>query len=221
MKKTMLLLLVTAFISIQGYSQENKGKFLVGGTVSLSLSDSDSEYTNRNYNRNSQYFSLEVPAGYFISNSFLVGIKSAYSYQISNSGWEYIDRTTEQETKNDLFSVGPFLRYYNPIISKLNFFLDLTVTYGFGKENSKSFENEVLQYENDGKLWRIYADLSPGLSYQVSNWLFFDATFGRLTYFKSHYKPNEDSENDSEDERSNFNFIFNNFSFGLSARLGK
>lgn len=35
MKRSILLLLVIAFISIQSYSQENKGKFTLGGRAML------------------------------------------------------------------------------------------------------------------------------------------------------------------------------------------
>jgi len=221
MKRSVLLMLVIAFISIQSYSQENKGKFMLGGRASLGFYDSENENSESYSNTNSQSSSIEVPVGYFVSNRFLVGLDQGYRYRKYSSESNYNDSPAERENSSYSYFVGPYVRYYTPIINKLDFFMELNATYGFGEEKTNYVKNGELQYETEGKQTGLNANFLPGLSYQISDWLFLDCTFGRLTYNQYHYKPNEESEYDREKNDSDFIFSFNSFSFGLTARLGK
>ncbi len=221
MKRSIFLLLVITIVTVQVYSQENKGKFMLGGSASLGFYDSESENSEIYSNSNSQAFSLEVPVGYFVSNRFLVGLGQGYRYRKYSSESNFNNSPAERESSSYSYLVGPFVRYYTPIINKLDFFAELNATYGFGEEKTNYINNGDLQYETDGKQTSLNANLIPGISYQVSDWLFLNCTFGRLIYNQSHYKPNEESEYDREKNDSNLIFNFNSFSFGLTARLGK
>lgn len=150
-----------------------------------------------------------------------MGIKPGYSFRNYESEANYNDTPQKRESKSNSFSIGPFVRYYTPVVNKLDLFFELNALYGYGDKKSKYTENEILQYETQGNTTAFSTNLLPGLNYKVSDWLYFDATFGRLTYSNSQYKPDEVSEYDSEDKGSDFRFYFNSFSFGLSARLGK
>lgn len=225
MNKSIVVTLVFTFIVISSFSQEQKGKFFIGGLAGISTNNNDSEGETDYRSSSNTNRSLDVPFGYFVSNMFLIGIIPGYEKHIYTSEYRNHYGDGKSESSNQQFTIGPFVRGYFKISDKVYFFLDWNAIFGFGKESST---NTRLNYsgndyvtETNGKVSSLSTGIYPGVSIQLSRWLFIDASIGRLGYDYLKYEPDSKSNSDEEIMSNSFAFSFNSFKFGLSAKLGK
>lgn len=228
MKKSPIIICVIIILfSINAIGQpQQKGKFFIGGLAGFSINNTDSEGVSDYRKYTGKRLNIGIPFGYFVSNTFLVGILSGYEQYTRSSKGKYSQYYSENELNSNQFTIGPFVRSYFKISEKVNFFMDLNAIVGFGKESSSYFSKQDYEENGDfrkseGKLLSFSTGIYPGISIQMSKWLFLDVGVGRLAYDYRKYTPDTKSDTDQEDMNDSFAFSFNSFKFGLSAKLGK
>jgi len=107
-------------ISAVGFSQINKGQWLVGGSAGLELS----KYGNQDESKTTTV-NVSPDAGYFFINNFAGGARVTFQ--------SVKEKSEENATTSFLFA--PFVRYYFlPAARKVNIFGD--ASYGFGSMKS-------------------------------------------------------------------------------------
>ncbi|MCD4731143.1 MAG: PorT family protein [Bacteroidales bacterium] len=225
MKKSPILLSIIILFTLNCMAQQQKGKFFIGGLAGISTNNNDSQGETDYRNTSNTLWNINVSFGYFVSNTFLVGLSTGYIRQIYTSDYHNNYGDGNRESNNHQFAIGPFIREYFKISDKVNFFLEWDATVGFGKESStdsrQNYPGELYVTETNGKVTSFSTGIYPGVSIKLSKWLFIDANIGRLGYDYSKYKPDSKSNSDEETMSNSFAFTFNTFRFGLSAKLGK
>lgn len=224
MNKSSILLGFIILFSINCFAQQQKGKFFIGALAEINFyndeSDGDSDYRISNSKR----WNTGVPFGFFVSDNILIGLIPSFSRYNYTSEYKNSYFSGNSDRESIQYFIGPFVRGYINISEKVDFFVDLKATLGFGSESyySRSYStNSENIIRTNGKLTSFSSGIYPGISIQLSKWLFVDATVGRLGFNLNKYKPDNKSNSDEESKYGSFAFDFNTFKFGLSAKLGK
>ncbi len=123
MKKIIITVLLLAIVKI-GFSQFEQGNILLSGQSSFGFSSEKSKFDGNDVSKQTS-FSLTPAAGYFVVDNLAVGLL----LNVSSSKTE--SETSDAESKNSTFTVGPFVRYY--LQQKIFFQGDL----GFGSTKSE------------------------------------------------------------------------------------
>ncbi|RLC55656.1 MAG: hypothetical protein DRH89_07260 [Candidatus Cloacimonadota bacterium] len=100
----------------------------------------------------------------------------------------------------------------------------MNAKFGIGKETTSSTQsnfNDPIIRETEGKVRSFSTGIYPGVSIQLSKWLYMDASIGRLAYDYNKYEPDDISNSDEQRKSESFGFAINYFTFGLSTRLGR
>lgn len=227
MKKSPIIICVIIILfSIDSFAQApQKGKFFIGGMSGITTNNNDTQGETDYRNSSSTVWNINVPFGYFVSNALLVGLIPGYEKYNYTSEYHnnYGDGKTERS--NHQYVIGPFVRGYVKISDKVNFYLEWDAIFGFGKESSTDsrpyYPGDGYFTETNGKVSSLSTGIYPGVSIQLSRWLFIDASIGRLGYDYIKYEPDNKSNSDEEIMSNSFAFNFNTFRFGLSAKIGK
>ncbi|WP_299441670.1 hypothetical protein [uncultured Aquimarina sp.] len=228
MKTTLLLMIALAALSAT-YAQENKtfgfekGDFIISGTMSYSNQNSDSFRSNidgstswsdsKGYNFN---FIPEV--GYFISPSFMTGIKLGY---ISFKNQSYSDSGFESYSKGNGYSTSLFGRYYFSAQKRISLFIELDA--GYSKISSDSEVRTSLSNlnigKNDNTNYSVAA--SPGINLFINKNLSLTSRIGKLSYahIKDTYSNSEGDTSVNRRNGFNANINLNNFYFGVLYRI--
>lgn len=127
MKKYYFTSVLLVFVCT-GFSQTQKGSWLLGGNIEFS---SISSKENGNSGPTSTVFQFNPKAGLFVVNNFAVILNTTYT---SLSGDNFSDHN---------LSIGPAVRYYFPGSDKLKFF----VGAGMGFGSSSETHNTSYQFE--------------------------------------------------------------------------
>ncbi len=214
MKKLIAIFCLITIIGLNAMSQDLKGKVMLSATMGGSIYNTETVDVRTG---ESKSFTFSIPAGYFISNKFAVGLVGSYSYQYyENKSYDY---KYESNRKSNSFLVGPFVRSYFPISEKLLVFIHLETLYGKQNTEYQDFYNSNPPENTTEKKNLFNATLYPGLSYKVSNKVLLEAGFARFNYSSSDGDiTNNDGEKDSKNS-SSFNFMVNYISFGLTLVL--
>jgi hypothetical protein len=118
---TTLLAMLLIGLSLTGFSQINKGQWLIGGSADFNTYKYGShKITN---------LAIAADGGYFFINRLAGGIRAGYDANYS--------RRDVYKAQNTFVQVFPFIRYY--LLSpeqKINFFVDGGYGYSWGKYKS-------------------------------------------------------------------------------------
>ena len=131
-------------------AQTNKDNFMVGASSSLSLVGGGSELMGLGFSTlkfksdrsgfeesdadKQVSFNLSPQIGYFVADNFAVGL----DLNVATS--KYTDGVSDDESTQNLFAAGPFVRYYIPASTVLPF---VQVGGAFGRINTK-FDNSFI-----------------------------------------------------------------------------
>src|SRR5690606_3729416 len=130
MKKLLLTLTAAAAVTFAANAQTEKGKTLLGGTVSY-------DYSNvKDVDGNDQSFSIIPSVGVFVNDNVAVGLGVGYA-------WSQDDNGTIKSQSGE-FSAAPFARLYKGD-GNFKFFGQLSVPMGWG--NSKSDGEKIANTE--------------------------------------------------------------------------
>ena len=214
MKKLIAIFGLVTIIGLNAMSQDFEGKVILSGTMGGGFHNSETDGVRSS---ESKSFAFSIPAGYFISNKFAVGVVGSYSYRYYESKSDASGY--ESSSKTNSFLVGPFVRSYFPISEKLLVFIHLETLYGPQNTERYTINNSNPSETSTEKGNQVNAALYPGLSYKVSNKVLLEAGFARFSYSSSNGDiTGNDGEKDSV-KSSSFNFMVNYISIGLTLVL--
>ncbi|MEC3880405.1 outer membrane beta-barrel protein [Parapedobacter sp. 10938] len=142
MKKLLLTLTAAAAVTFAANAQTEKGKTLLGGTVSY-------DYANvKDVDGNTQSFSIIPSVGVFVNDNVAVGLGIGYA-------WSQDDDGTDKVQSGE-FSAAPFARLYKGD-GNFKFFGQLSVPMGWG--TSKANGDKIASAERYG------VELAPGFAF--------------------------------------------------------
>lgn len=203
---TKLFLCVFLIIGINAKAQMQKGTVSLEGSVSFE----SRKYNNLQFFNDVGYvgmaettttsFSIAPKIGVFTSSSFLVGLGVNYNHM-------KIDRDNYDPTDRNEFLITPYIRKYIGLVDNLYFTTTFNAGVGFGSITNLNFSGE----ESD--IFMIRANLSPGLTYFISDKFSATANIGSLYYNYEKIEPNGDSDYVVEGK------AYEDSSFGLSMSL--
>ena len=175
MKKTILALTILAGIATDSQAQIEKGKLMVGGSVSYESNKSDVSGSMSN-----SRFAIRPNLGYFISNNMMIGI-----------GVGFTSEKVIGSSLNRALEAAPFGRYYFPLSNKFTFFGQAQIPMAFGT---------IKDVDGTGKLGAISGsytllgvNILPGFAYFPSNKIGVEFSLNGLSY--NHIRENDKDGN--------------------------
>ncbi|HWK58326.1 MAG TPA: outer membrane beta-barrel protein [Parapedobacter sp.] len=173
MKKLLLTLTAAAAVTFAANAQTEKGKTILGGTVSY-------DYSNvKDVDGSEQSFSIIPSVGVFVSDNVAVGLGIGYAWGQEDNG---VDKVKVGE-----FSAAPYARLYKGD-GDFKFFGQLSVPMGWG--TSKQNDDKLFSSERYG------VELAPGFAYFPTDKIGIEFSVKGLYYQNTTLKP-ESGDNDS------------------------
>lgn len=213
--KTVLLTLVALTIAHLSHSQINKGALLLEGGLSFSQSeytdDFNSSAISNLYEVKMTQFSLSPRIGYFVNETFLIGIGAGYSFSGTKSESSDSLRLANDRSTN-IFSISPYVRKY--IVLSDKFYLDVTGRLSAGMGWTKYDMNS----DRTEDVFKVGVDIIPGFTYFVNPKWAVTANFGRIYYDYSQRKSEStdfNSTSKNSDNQYGVSFALNTFGLGV------
>lgn len=129
-RSLLTFLLITQ--SLGGFSQIQKGQWIIGGNAAFSY--------YKYYSTRTSAFSISPATGYFFLNRLAGGIRLGYDAEFNSF-------QSGGRSRESFISLIPFIRYYFlPYEGKVNFFLDGGYGYSWGKD--KNFTQPDFKYHS-------------------------------------------------------------------------
>ncbi|NOU61394.1 hypothetical protein [Marinifilum caeruleilacunae] len=202
-------------------AQINKGSVITGGEFFFHGSDHSkllSPENNRTIDLESDNLKIAPQFGFFVNESTLIGLGLTFEhYKYKNfrrSVYYYdndvilVDEGTYKEKRN-LFLINPYLTKYSKLKDRLYFTTRLNMAVGFGKDG-------------ESKLYAFRANVTPGLTYFVSDKWALTCNVGQLYYNRMRSKFEVDSySNKTIEEDLGFKVDFNTFTIGFQYVINK
>jgi len=175
-------------ISIQSFGQFSKGDKVLGGTVSLNTSKSETNEFGTASDYNS--FGVYPTFGVFLKSNLEVGGQVGYSS--SSDEWSAPYGSSDRTSK--FMTFGLYTRWYFPISEKFLFALIASGSYGTGKDKTL-LVNQAIITEDENKRNSITVGLRPTFVFFPSYRWGVQAGIGDLSYTHSKNKSSDDTSN--------------------------
>ena len=171
MKKLFLTLSAAVALTFAANAQTEKGKTILGGTVSYDYSDV------KDVDGNVQNFSIIPSVGVFVNDNVAVGLGIGYTWGQEDNG----------ETKTQLgeFSVAPYARLYKGN-GNFKFFGQLSVPMGWG--NSKQDGDKLGSGAHYG------VEVTPGFAFFPTEKIGIELSVRGLYYQNTTLKPEDGAD---------------------------
>ncbi len=170
MGKLFTLITIVVFTSSSIYAQISKGSILLGGGIGYSSQENKLEGSTIENKTSNFYISPAI--GIAIKENLIVGGDLSFSSQIQKNG--------SNETTNNYYGAGIYLRKYLPIASRFYIF-------GQGRMGANIFDGETkhgTDYISTNKGYNVNAGIYPGISFQVNKKLHLETGFNNLVYLQ-------------------------------------
>ena len=219
MKNLFTLIILVSFFSLTAKAQIQKGAILTGGGISFSNQDIETGRTvNGTFSLGmfeDDFIALSPQIGFFANESLLLGagIQYEYSYFRSISITNGVTNVFSRQKSNMIF-VNPYVQKFHRLTDNLFFIFSLNLLFGFGTSK------ETLNQDTDNDLtgWRV--NLTPGLTYFVSQKWAVSVIFGQFFYNRTKEEvestPNFTGEPEIINRDYGLDLSFN--SFGVNVR---
>ncbi len=179
MKKIIASFLIMGCIQLN--AQENKGKWIVNGSVNYSQSNNKGTDDSYNPRSNSKSGRLGVNLGYFITNNFALGLSNSYSLSKEETIYTGYAARTERAIRSS-YTPGIFAKYNHSINkSKFGFFLQLDANFSLSKRISKvndPYQNTITKDYYS----RLSTSLTPGIIYFINQKFSVQTSFGNVSF---------------------------------------
>lgn len=195
--KATILLAILALCNFIGTSQDSesfgfkKGDFTISGTISYSnRSDKSDRNTSESYTNESENFLIVPEIGYFLSDHFLVGIKTGYlrsNYSNFFGSDSESELKNENENKEQGYTANLFGRYYFNPKKRISLFTDIEAGYADISTESRRIEENVIVPDSsyDGERKNYTLNISPGINIFINERVSFTSKIGQIGYTKS------------------------------------
>ena len=224
--KKLLLILVALLWTVSAYTQTEKGRMFIGG--SLGVSGSSNSYVDTLNNQKINSWRVQVNPGFggFIKNNLAIGANLNFGINNYTQKYEYALGRYEQTLKDNSLNIGAeaFIQYYKKIVP--NFFVFIRGSLAYNHEAEKREVSTTDPYYvytiNDPAVQHIAGNdisinFTPGLVYFITPKLGIQATFGNL-YYKYSMSKNTSLPYEHNNSSSSFALNLNpsTFSLGLN-----
>lgn len=200
--KSFLLLLLCCIATVS-YGQFAQGSKTIGGGLGYrsekQVNPSGSDRRNRN-------FYLNLSGGYLLEENLEVGANLGFSSYYSRTGNDY---TADFQSSSSVFSLGPYVRVYNPVTDVVGLFGQAGFAAGFGGGTTGNTGTRVRTFE---------AGLRPGVILMVNENLGLETTIGFVGYNYYASGPQEDYA-DQRMTNNNFELRFDLSTIRFGLRL--
>jgi hypothetical protein len=201
-----MISVATLFLSLTGFAQVCKGKWLVGGGFD-SFTRTNTMTSPAAENKNSSV-SISPRVGYFFADRWAVGIAPNYS------NYKYKDSIVTN--KGSGYGIGAFVRYYQPIGEKLGIFGQLNgISYSVGSselDHIDDAQSRKNKYQSVG----VGAFIQPGIVYFITPKIGLETSIGALNLGYSSSKGEDEAMALGQEVKQsgfatglNFNYQFN------------
>ena len=226
--KKRLLLFAAILVTLNSYSQTEKGKYMIGGRFNFSGYNSSSVDSLNQFDSKSNGVQIYPNVGYFIKDNVAIGVSlnigfSGGDQNSSSSNYTPVLLETHEYSSIN-YGAGIFGRYYKKVIN--NFYIALAGNISYNKEvQEREFAtnnpNYVFTTSNPAKqethINSVSVTFTPVLVYFVTTKLGIEGGFGNIYY--SHLKSENISiSRDNSNESSIYGVNLNSTSlfFGLN-----
>lgn len=194
----MKKLLLMAALAVAGFANAQKGTILVAGDLGFYTDKSGSVKTNN--------FHVAPKVGYQFNDHWTVGISGGVATGKTETEVLGIFETpVTVENKHTNISVGPFVRYSQPISELFGFFADLETGYQSRDSSGTTVFGGTPGLDGDG----FYASVTPALFINVKKNFGLNVSFGGLGF--------DTLSLDGGDDSTHFGFNFGQtFNIGIS-----
>lgn len=209
------LLIVFAFICQAGITNAQiiARDLLLGGNVgfySMKTESDPDDFVTSGYIFNPQLL-------YMVNNGFGIGL---------NFGIKGEKEKPSDDKTSELY-FGPAFRVQGKAIERAQFYGQLNLNIGSGKEESESTYISTstglpVKYTRKDKYSSIGVDIFPGVNYMISKRFFLDLSYGLLGYVSRDNKPDDTHNPNAESYKTSafeFGFTLENLRIGAIFKL--
>lgn len=204
---TVLTLLLSIFcINISTQAQTFANKWVLSGSIG---------YTNQNQTSssifkyfNNRTFTFSPAMGYFINNTWQIGIRSTLSNTHTEN--KYYNGTIDHSNSlHQVVGLGGYVRNYSWMFNHFAFYLEGEVRYAYNTTHTRHYYTEQMQESRyRGGIAGIY--LKPGFTWQVNQRIGIDFTTNLFDLSYSYQKSKSDDENSFTKKQEGFQAIISN-----------
>lgn len=216
MKKLILLLIVSISSLHHLQAQIQKGTILLEGDVSFNNTrvkhDPENDLVGAKTTQESKYFSVTKKAGYFLNESFLVGLGLGYTYTSTSYDQSLNeDITAMSRTTTNLYSITPYIKKFIKLNDKLFFTITGNSSVAFG---DRYYSNSAFRSSD---LTTLNINITPSFTYFVSKHWALTTGLGQLFYSYTREKFASDNDNGQTSANRNFgaSLQLNTFYIGI------
>lgn len=177
MRKNLLLPLLFFFIAFSAQAQLAAGNVMLGGGAQFStrkITNVQGDFVTGK----DTWYGLSPQIGYFLSNRVAAGLALSYT---GSSGHNQ-NGPTLLKTKNDRYSLGPFVRVYQMVSEKAGFFGHVSGSYSSGRRMEWREANGWQTRESSTSFGAYF---QPGFTYFIHERVGAEFTFGSAGYQKT------------------------------------
>lgn len=200
--KTIFLLLLCC-MATASYGQFNQGYKTLGGGLGYRAEKQENPSGS---NRRSRSFYIDLSGGYLLEENLEIGGNIGLSSTSSKTEANY---RINSESSASVFSLGPYVRVYNPITDVVGLFGQAGFLAGFGGGVTNDMGTRLRAFE---------AGLRPGVILMVNENLGLETTIGFLGYNYNASGPKHDYANERT-ASSNFEMRFDLSTIRFGLRL--
>lgn len=198
MKKSIVIVM-TLFSFLSGYSQTGKGKKFLGGQISFSNAtqselDAASDVT---YDTKNLQFQFMPEFGYFIKDNLAIGLNLNFGVSSRSTTSDVVYTSNKLNSIN--YGGGGYVRYYSKIADKFYFILSGILTYTFTQD-----KDEITDVKTN--INNISLAIGPGLAYFITPKLGLQGSLGSIFYNAMRSKGNNTDSYGISLNLSTFNF---------------
>ena len=197
MKKNILILFALCTV-MTSYSQTEKGKMFIGGSVNLigysQASSYSQSYPNNDFS--DETFTITPNFAYFIKNNLAIGASLDFRIGTNNqSANENINYSYSNKDRFVSYGIGGFTRYYIDISEKFKLYISGRINYDYQTSKMTSITNDSISNSSDDLLNNTTLSVSGGLVYFITPKLGLEASFGNIYYEYSYDKDKNSPSN--------------------------
>ncbi|GCD78353.1 hypothetical protein JCM31826_18350 [Thermaurantimonas aggregans] len=181
--KTNFFAVLLSLASLAANAQFKAGSKLITGDVSFGNSSNKVEDKTNNITTvtngpKQSDFGISAAGGYFLNDKLAIGLGIGFAVSTSE---EQLDPNTTSETRSNVFSISPFVRYYIPYNEKFAFFGDFSLGVGFGNYVDKlNVGNLTTEQKSSSNI--LLTGITPGFNYMVHKNIGLEIRYGFLGY---------------------------------------
>lgn len=214
--KRIILIFIVASTMLTAFSQTEKGKKSIGGSVRF-LNDLNNSSSISTPAYDSKYLNLSVlpKYGWFIKDNLEVGINLNIGYLNYSTDYKDSGYSNNSEDRTYTYGLGFFAKKYYTVGDKLKFFINGSLAYDYLIIENNQITTNSLSVNSQTMSNVFMIDITPGLVYFVTPKLGLEASFGQINYSFSNSTQKNDPSFKGSNNKFGINLNASSLYFGL------